>query len=69
VKRRILILIERFCLSTKLVLTCLGSGFPLTTFISQPMHFAGLYLEAVENAFGADIDYQLNYRPKTSGSL
>jgi hypothetical protein len=33
--------IERFCRSTKLVLTCLGSGLPLTTFMSQPMQRAG----------------------------
>ena len=31
----------QFCLSTNEVETCLKSGFPLTAFMSQPIHFAG----------------------------
>ena len=43
VNLRICILIVKFCRSTKLVLTCFGSGSPLTTFMSQPVQIAGEY--------------------------
>ena len=33
----------QFCRSTNEVETCLKSGFPLTAFMSQPIHFAGEY--------------------------
>lgn len=45
--------IVRFWRSTNDVLTCLGSGSPLTVFMSQP---------AVEFAFGADADYAMLHK-------
>lgn len=41
VNLRICIRMVKFCRSTNDVETCFGSGSPLTTFMSQPMHFAG----------------------------